>query len=271
MPRLNNSLILILAVGSGLLAFLINLNLVKTKPSGSQANLLVVGAAADIEMGSVIRSDQIDLLPAPGNVNPKVLFTEFKFVEGKISRRSIGKGEVIKSVHLLGEGESAASLIPAGYRAMVIPATIPDSLANLIQVGSHVDVLLTYEKSRGEYDSVTLVTNVKVIGVTEPAAKGSGGGGNKELSITLAVSPEGAETLAYSMKKGTLNVIVRSRSEAAADDQEQFFTLKELFFSSDKVGAPETQPEERGVEIIRGLKREKYQFTNTILQEDLTE
>ena len=85
--------------------------------------------------------------------------------------------------------------------------------------------------------------------------------------MTLAVTPEGAETLAYSMKKGTLNVVVRPLSEEAIGE-EKFFTLKELFFSGDETAGPEIEPEQRGVEIIRGLRREKYQFTNSVMEDE---
>lgn len=257
MARFNNSLILVLALLSGFGAFIFSINMSK-KPPSETSNLMVVSAIKDIEFGNIIRQEDVDLMASPPNINSKVLFTEFKPVVGKIARQSISKGEPIKSIYLLGEGENLASLIPAGYRAMVIPVTLPQGLADLIQVGNRVDVLLTYEKGRGEYDSKTLVKSVKVIKVEEPSSKGAVGRGNsKEISITLAVSPEGAETLAYSMKKGTLNVIVRPLAEDTPVD-EKFFTLRELFFG-DK-GANEEGPLPQGIEIIRGLNRETYQI-----------
>lgn len=256
---MHNSFILVLALGSGLIAFLMSLQIANSKKQVAM-ELMVVGAVRDIEIGSSIKKEDLDLVPAPQNVNPKMLFTDFDPVLSKVNRRNILKGEAIKSIDLLAEGENPASLIPAGYRAMTVPVTLPANLTKLIQVGNRVDVLLTYEKVHGEFESVTLIKNAKVIGLSEPG-KNAGMGGTAQVYITMAVTPDGAETLAYAMKKGTLNVAVYSLSESN-NSEEKFFTLKELFFKEEPVAAQAVAaaPVSDGIEVIRGLRKEKYHF-----------
>lgn len=257
MPRMRNSIILIFAVGSGFAAFLISMSLINPQKPVTSAGHLVVGAVRDIDLGSMIKKEDVDLLPPPDNINPKILFSEFTPVVGKVSRRNILKGEVIKSVDLLEEGENLASLVPRGYRAMTIPITLPSSLTNMLHIGNRIDVLLTFERSRGEVESVTLVKNAKVIGLSEPPGKNASMGQDRSMYITLAVTPDGAETLAYSMKKGTLNISIHSLSDAD-EESEKFFTLKELFFSSAATGSALHPKTTDKIEIIRGLHKEDY-------------
>jgi Flp pilus assembly protein CpaB len=258
---MHNSFILVLALGSGMIAFLMSFQIVNSKKQASTA-IMVVGPMHDIEIGTMIKKEDLDLVPAPENINTKLLFTDFGPVENKVARRNLLKGEAIKSIDLLAEGENPASLIPAGYRAMTIPVILPSNLTKLIQVGNRLDVLLTFETERGEFESVTLVKNAKVIGLSDPVkATGPGASqGGSQVFITLAVTPQGAETLAYSMKKGTLNVSVYSLSESGKSE-EKFFTLKELFSKEDKAAEGlEARPAIEGVEIIRGLRKEKFHF-----------
>ena len=257
MPKMKHSMVLFFAMATFFVAFLLSLRLInKTEPGPA---LQVVGAVRDIKVGSTLRKEDLDLLPAPQDINPKVFFTDFAPVIGKVSRRSIAKGEAIKNVDLLAEGDNMASLIPEGYRAMTIPVTLPVEMSSLLQVGNRIDVLLTHERTKGAgLESLTLIENAKVIGVSEPPGKGGGLGGGikKDLYITLAVTPTGAETLAYAMKKGTLTVTVRSLQEAE-HEEEKFYSLKELFFNEQSPERPKSVPVE-DIEVIRGTRKETY-------------
>lgn len=266
MPRGKNPFILILALGSGILAFLLSLQVIKPKAAAPVAKpaYSVVVAIRDINIGAIIRKDDIDMLPPSGPVNAKQVFESVGDVAGKVVRRNIPKGEVIKKVDILAEGDNLASLIPKGYRAMTVPVTLPASITELLQIGNRVDVLLTYEVTRGEINSVTLVENARVIGVSKPQNAGSAD--SKRLDITLSVTPDGAQTLAYAMKRGTLNVSIRSLDEG---EGEKFFTLKDLFFPKEEAGgdlmraalpaeAEKPKVPKNVVEVIRGVNKEQY-------------
>lgn len=267
MARGKNPFILILALGSGVLAFMLSLQVMKPKasaPAAPKASYTVVVAVRDINIGAIIKKDDVDLLPPSGDVNSKQIFEHTGDVIGKVVRRNVPKGDVVKKVDILSEGDNLASLIPKGYRAVTIPVTLPGSITALLQIGNRVDVLLTYEVSRGEINSVTLIENARVIGVSNPQAASGGGDGNKRMDITLSVTPEGAQTLAYAMKRGTLNVSIRSLDEG---DDEKFFTLKDLFFPKEDTVSEVIKPmndvekpkvPRNVVEIIRGVNKEQY-------------
>ena len=233
-------------------------------PAAIEARQTFVVAVKDIMIGTMIRPDDVDLLPPSENIQPKLGYQDIGEVLGKVVRRNIAKGEALKKVDILAEGDNLASLIPRGYRAMTIPVTLPASITEMLQIGNRVDVILTYEASRNELKSVTLLENARVIGVSNPSDKASGSQ-NRNLDITLAVTPEGAETLAFAQKRGTLNLSIRSLDE---EGTEKFFTLRELFFpdkKEDNSGLPEDmlQIEKPSVptdviEIIRGVSKEQY-------------
>lgn len=255
-----NPVILMLAVGSGILAFFLSLRMMSTPaPAKAESIYVVAVALRDIPIGGIIRNDDVDLLPPPSPVNQKLIFEELGSVVGKVVRRNVPKGEPIRKMDILEEGDNLASLIPKGYRAMTIPVTLPDSITELLQIGNRVDVILTYEVGKTDFKSLTLVENARVIGVSKPEKKT--GGANQSLDITLSVTPEGAETLAFASKRGTLNVSIRSLDE---EGSEKFFTLKELFFPKDNNQQDALQASEKPavpkdvIEIIRGVTREEY-------------
>src|SRR3989338_7275743 len=170
MPRMQHSTILMLAVGTGLAAFVLSVRLFNAKQQAHvamvQSQQMIVGAIRDLKVGSMIVKDDVDLLPAPSGVNMNVFFTDFNNVVGKVVRKNVMKGDAIKTVDLLAEGDNLASLIPNGYRAMTIPVILPSDLSSLIQIGNRVDVILTYDQGRGQIESVTLINSAKVIGVS---------------------------------------------------------------------------------------------------------
>jgi len=252
-----NPVILVLAVVSGVLAFVISLKMMNTPaPAKAESTYVIAVAVKDISIGGIIRNSDVDLLAPSGKVNAKLVFEDLSVV-GRVVRRNVPKGEPIKKTDLLEQGDNLASLIPKGYRAMTIPATLPASITELLQIGNRVDVILTYSIGQNDYKSVTLVENTRVIGVNKPEKKS---GGDPTLDITLAVTPEGAETLAFASKRGTLNVSIRSLDD---EGNEKFFTLKELFFpekeKTEAALAPDVPVVPKDViEIIRGVSREEY-------------
>ncbi|MDP3920271.1 MAG: Flp pilus assembly protein CpaB [Candidatus Omnitrophota bacterium] len=257
---MNRSLVLVIAGVSGLLAFVISLRLVNTPKYTVQDDVVVVSAIRDIDVGAIIKSSDIDLLPAKGALNLKVHYRNAQDVVGKLTRRHILKGEYVKSTDILADGDNLAALIPSGYRALTIPVNLPANLVDMLRIGNRVDVLLTYELRPGEINSITLVENVRVISVSKPSDRDAAGG-MRQMHITVAVVPAGVETLTYAMKKGSLNVAVRPLTD---DEQERFFTLKELFSKDVKVEdlldqGPRFPMNE--IEIIKGVRKEKFQYS----------
>ncbi|MSR78453.1 MAG: Flp pilus assembly protein CpaB, partial [Candidatus Omnitrophica bacterium] len=252
------------ALLTGGIAFFLTMKAMKPKESAPLLNPMVVGLEHDLEIGSTLRKEDLDLISPPANMDSTYLIRDPLLVVGKINNRFLAKGTAVRTIDLLSPEDNLASLIPEGYQAMTVPVTLPSNLVNLIQVGNRTDVILTYSTGAGtQFKSITLMKNVKVIGVSNDKTGGSGG----QLQITLAVTPEGSKVLAYSLKRGTLNVAVRSLSESDKEQPEHFFTLPELFkdqeldagqITKEKGKAPLTEE----IEIIRGLTKETYRFIN---------
>ena len=263
MPRNRNAPMLIIAIIIGAIAFMLTLKATRPKEEGGGGIMPKPSVAAltkDIEIGTAIRKEDLDLIPAPDNVSIDMLFRDPQAVVGKVTNRFLSKGAVIRSIDLVSAQDNLAGLIPEGYQAMTVPVTLPASLANLIQVGNRVDILLTYTTGAGtQFKSVTLMKNVKVIGVGSTQS-------SSEIQLSIAVTPEGAKTLAYSLKRGTLNVAVRSLSESDKEQPEHFFTLSELFkdqeIDTGQITKENKQPLTEEIEIVRGLSKETYRFTN---------
>jgi pilus assembly protein CpaB len=116
-----------------------------------------------------------------------------------------------------------ATTIPSGLRAKSITAvTAADRVSGLLNVGDHVDVLLTRVTRNGssteEGITETLVQNVEVLAidrtVESTAARPSTGtadkGDSKPSSVTLLVTPRDASVLSLGQKEGSLSLSLRS-------------------------------------------------------------
>lgn len=255
MPKTQNALMFLIALAIGGAAFVLTMKSIT--PPEKKPDFYVVGLAEDLEVGTTVQREHLELMPAPQNIDKAALFTKPEEVVGKVLNRSIQAGTPLRSIDMMSEGENIASLIPEGYQAMTIPVVMPQSLVSLVQVGNRVDVLLTYERSdTREYKSITLMKNVKVIGVSKEAE------GATSMYVTIAVNPAGAKTLAYAIKRGVLNLAIRSLSEADQQEPETFYTLEKLFREQllDQAVKKSKVPMLEEIEIIRGLNKETYRF-----------
>ena len=264
MPRGRNSLMLVIALLAGSAAFFFMMKAMKSKETPAIAKPMVVALARDIDIGSTLQKEDLDLVTAPDNIDSNYLIKDPALAVGKITNRFLAKGTAVRNIDLLSLQDNLASLIPEGYQAMTVPVTLPANLTNLIQVGNRVDILLTYTTGTGtQFKSIPLMKNVKVIGVSNNDGSGSNNG---NMQITLAVTPEGSKTLAYSLKRGTLNVAIRSLSESDKEQPEHFFTLSELFkdqeLETGQINKENKAPLTEEIEIIRGLNKETYRFVN---------
>lgn len=249
---------IIIAVTAGLLAFFLTLKSLTPAKHAIKRHFLVAALNKGIDRGSAIRREDLDLVPPPEDINLEILFTKVEDVIGKVANRDLAEGSVIRSLDLITGQDSITGLIPQGYQAVTIPVKLPIELTNLIQIGVRADILLTYEREGKEYKSITLMKNVRVIGVSKAE-------NSPTFYVTLAVTPEGAKTISYAGQKGVLNVAVRSLSENDKQEPEIYYTLEQLFKDKEldeyKASLTKIQMTEE-VEIIRGLSRETYRFVD---------
>jgi Flp pilus assembly protein CpaB len=224
-----------------------------TTPNGPQAtapvNAVVVTAAADIPLGTVVTQDLVATLLTTKTVPVTSIETnalgDTSQAIGKTTRTTILAGQQVHASDF--QNRAVQLTVPAGKRAFPVQINELTGVLNLLDVGDNVDLIISL---RGDAfpvvqvladGSVTVVSginplsiklplllqDVQIIGVLDapapapaegaqgapaPSSKPTITGANKLL--VLAVTPAQAEVLLFARTTGTLDAILRPPSDA---------------------------------------------------------
>jgi pilus assembly protein CpaB len=167
-------------------------------------------------------------------------------VVGRVAIAAMVQGEFVMTSKITNSKSSGgvASLIPSGMRAKSISAVNPaDRVSGLLDVGDHVDVLLTRSlpgESRGTVGvAETLLQNIEVLAIDRVLeSKGSKSTSStpsrsepKSSAITLLVTPEQASLLSLAQREGLLSFSLRNpQDELMIEDDDSTNRLQRLVF-----------------------------------------
>ncbi len=253
------------------------------KTQANQTTILV--AAADIAQGLVIDQNSVNTKIVPNQFVQPGAVTSFDRIAGMIVIAPISKGEQITLSKLSYQrtGEGLASITPAGKRAISIPVDSISSVGGMIRPGDYVDLIamLNIPVSTAEGKQVVqntvlpLFQNVLVLAVGQEISSGVTGGegrykkATREVSplITLALSPQEANLVAFVQEQGRIRLVLRSPTDTKVEPM-QPASWETLFQYLMPQQAQQQQTEEVQtesavgyVEIYRGLNKERIPLT----------
>ncbi|MEK6646713.1 MAG: Flp pilus assembly protein CpaB [Candidatus Firestonebacteria bacterium] len=184
-------------------------------------------------------------------------------VVGQVSLSPIAVGEQLLANKFLTTGTSVTSSIPLRKRGVTISVNEATDFIKIIKPGDYVDVLVTFETS-SPYTS-TILQNVKIVAIGEnfsPLKSDDSKKSEMEMfnnlsaSVTLALTPQESEILAFAENKGRLKLALRARGD------EEILELKPVNFntissSKKEESSPVKKESYPSLEIIRGIQGEK--------------
>jgi pilus assembly protein CpaB len=178
----------------------------------------VVVAAADIPFGSTIGPDQVVLSAWPKDRYPKDVLSDVKAAVGRFARREFMAGEPIVESKLLSTSRNIGMLslrIPQGMRAFTVRVNEAVGVGGFLMPDARVDVLLTTASSdqRATRISKIILEDVRVLAVGQTVDQKD----SKPVSVgtvTLAVTPEDAEKLAFASNDGIIHLVLRNFSDS---------------------------------------------------------
>lgn len=209
--------ILIFAVLIGLLtvfglgSYINKLTNVQEKPV---AYSQVVIATDKILANTKVTAAMVALKSVPAESIHAEAITSLDKIIGKVSKVEIVKDEQILSSRIVMDATKAtlAYRVPKDMRAISMPNNEVAGVADFINIGDKIDILVTYNKEKFKDNSATStqLQNIQVAAVGN--AKVSVEDKEKALpaSITVFVNPEQAEVIAYAISNGTLSFTVRN-------------------------------------------------------------
>lgn len=247
----------------------------------SQAAVLV--AKEDIPRGAMVEPGMLETAIIPGQYIQPQAATSLDRIAGMVTLAPISKGEQIvlsklASSKQAGAETGLAELTPIGKRAITISVENISSLLGMLQPGNYVDVIAIVPvpvqtqdgKQAVQAAVMQLFQNVLVLAVGQETSilpRETGGRYAKEETkkeaspyITLALSPQEANILAFVQEQGKIRLVLRSPADsqlqptqpASWDTLFQYVMPKEEAKPQVKEEAPVGY-----VEIYRGLNKER--------------
>jgi len=202
----------------------------------------VVTAASDIPERTSLSADKLKVVAVPAELALSGSYSDTAGLVGLTTRYPLVKGEQV-TASKIGEEQSEdkdkslSRVVPAGKRAIAIPAEQQSIVGGLILPGDFVDIIAIFSASDVGVDkSVTILQNVEVLAVGEEAqepipppaaASATATPGTVRLgqapgdaepqpdaeTVTVAVTPEQAQLVALTAEKAKLWLALRPRAE----------------------------------------------------------
>lgn len=175
----------------------------------------VVVARVDIPVRSVITADHLERKGLPADAVPPAAIRSMGEALGQTTLAPIAKGlPVVRSVLAAAEGRTGASLtVDAGKVLTAFPTSDPLTVAGLIAVGDHVDILATVVIGKGDDVKRTQTTlqDLEVVEVLRPTKDQP----SRVTALTLVVDHQVALVLKHLRdSQATIDIVVRSTAES---------------------------------------------------------
>jgi pilus assembly protein CpaB len=274
MRRSNLIVLLIAIVMGGMAAFMARSWLQRQTIASTNATIVV--AAEPLKFGATLTKENVTEIPWSGPKIPASFETmEELFKDGRRGVLApLERHEPILRAKVTGPGQRASlsSLLDEGNRAVTVRVDDVKGVAGFVLPGDRVDVVLIRTETRQpsnttETYSDVLVEHVKVLAVDQLANE------RQEQptvakAVTLEVTTEQAQKILLASNIGKISLILRQAGEANASTTRRIsegdLGLKELpreapVSTSVTDLAPAAQGGTAVVEIVRGVKGQKYE------------
>ena len=275
----------IVASIASLLLYRLLINRPQTTKAAINSTQIVL-AGRDIEVGTVLKEEDVKLADWPGSV-PVGASTKIQDVTGRgVMTAMYAKEPIIESrLAPKGAGGGLAAMIPQGMRAAAVRVNEVVGVAGFVVPGMHVDVLISGNRPGGGNLGTlakTLLQNLEVLSAGQDFKKDAEGKPIAVQVVNLLVTPEQAEQLSLAASQTQIQLVLRnpldrevSKTPGAA--MANLFSgerLKEPAPAAParpraaappvvvKVEPPPKKEQPFTMEIISGAKKSETKFTN---------
>jgi pilus assembly protein CpaB len=204
----------LVAAGASLVLYRVLINRPVPTTAGP-ALVQVVLATKDLEVGTVLKEDDVKLSDWPGSV-PAGATTQVKDVIGRGVTTAIFAREPIISSRLAlsGMGGGMAAMIPPGMRAVAVRVNEVVGVAGFVVPGMHVDVLISGNTPGGNGNlgtlTQTLLQNIEVLSAGQDFKKDNEGKPIMVQVVNMLVTPTQAEQLSLAASQTSIQLVLRN-------------------------------------------------------------
>jgi pilus assembly protein CpaB len=212
--KLGRVAVLGVAVGAGLIAAFIAMNLVRqpppppeTPPAAEVEQIpatQVLVAAVDIPVGTTISASALELRDWPASgVSDRFITKQgdidpMPAVVGTIARASFYQGEPITEAKLIRSDQGyMAAILPPGKRAIATGISVITSAGGFILPNDRVDVIMVRANPNGgDYLTEVILSNIRILAIDQTIEDQDGKKVVVGQTATLELSPRQAQILA---------------------------------------------------------------------------
>ncbi len=238
----NQSLILlVVAVGCGLVAMLGVKQVISQKPTETVQTVKVLSAIAEIQPGTPLDELNTKFVDMAVDTVPEGAVIDIKEIDQRYLKVPVMAGDWILKEKLT-ESRGAEASIPEGMATVTIPVDATTSHSGMLLPGNRIDLLMTYsDTSAGEaiQKTITVLQFVEVFAVDNRVYGIDKGGDAQAKNITLLVAPEQGKAVTLAGKVGTLSTMMRARGGTDKKGQAE---ISEEFLTSSFLGSNQNAP-----------------------------
>src|SRR3954462_4496696 len=183
----------------------------------------VVVAAADLQLGSELKKEDVTVIQFPAGKTPEGTFAKVEEVLGRGLIVPIVRNEPILKAKLASKeaGSGLPPVIPEGMRAVSVRVNEVVGVAGYVLPGNRVDVVATASPTDQHQDTTSKVvlSNVQVLTAGTRMEQGQDQAKPVQVTVvTLLVFPEQAERLALASTEGKIQLALRNPLDQGAPE-----------------------------------------------------
>ena len=210
----------VVASVASLLLYKMLINRPQTAKAAAPVTTQVVLAARDLEIGTVLKEEDIKLTPWSGAIPQGAVMKVSEVVGRGVIAQTYAREPLIESrLAPKGAGGGLASMIPPGLRAVAIRVNEVVGVAGFVVPGMRVDVLISGTSPRigGNLGTLTktLLQNIEVLSAGQDFKKDAEGKPILVQVVNLLVTPEQAEQLSLASNNTTIQLVLRNPLDRA--------------------------------------------------------
>ena len=204
----------VVAAGASLVLYRVLINRPQTTKA-NQATAQVALASRDLEVGTVLKEDDVKLAEWPGSMPLGATARPQDLVGRGVITAIFAKEPIIDSrLAAKGAGGGLAAMIPPGMRAVAVRVNEVVGVAGFVVPGMHVDILIS-GNSPGASSTIgtqtqTLLQNIEVLSAGQDFKKDNEGKPVVVQVVNLLVTPVQAEQLSLASNQTTIQLVLRN-------------------------------------------------------------
>lgn len=216
MKNTRSAVMLVVALVAGLAAVVLAARWIQeqSQPGGGK----VAVAMLDMQLGSRVAPEMIQMVEWPAGSVPAGAFTDPKALDGRVVKSSLTRGEPILESKLAPVGTTGglSAVVGEGNRAITVRVNDVIGVAGFALPGNYVDIMVNTQSEGAQSNdkeraiSKIVLEHILVLAVAQEANRDE----TKPKvvnAVTLEVTPEQAEKLDLARSVGTLSLVLRNQ------------------------------------------------------------